>query len=156
MSGDLTNGMASKPEDFRALNRKVIELPNGMKVVIRKLTGMDFLEMGGFPPVSGDPEATAKRYRKEMEGNPKAQLQQLRLILTKGIVSPRVVDVQPSETPDGSVSIYELGDTNDIVQAIMAWSGLTEEATRAAGKFPEGAGGAGVGRDGSEMEPSSK
>jgi len=138
MSGDPnSNGTVSKPEDFRAANRKTLALPNGLTIQVRKLTGLDFLELGHFPLVAGNRKATAEEFRKHLETDPKAQLQQLRLILTKGVVSPRVVDTQPSETPSDALSIYDIGDINEIVQAILEWSGLTEETARAAGKFSE-------------------
>lgn len=140
MSGDPnSNGAVSKPEDFRVANRKILNLPCGLTIEIRKLTGFDFLELGQFPLVSGNPKATADEYKKRMEKDPKAQMQQLRLIVTRGVVAPKIVDVSPSECPKDSVSIYDLGDLNFIVEQVLAFSGLTEEAARAAAPFPAGA-----------------
>lgn len=131
------NGAVSKPEDFRAANRRMLTLPNGLVIQIRKLTGFDFLELGHFPLVAGNAKATAESYRKTLEADPKSQMQQVRLILAKGVVSPTVVDMQPSECPKDTLSVYEIGDMNFVVEAILAFSGLTEDAARAAGKFPE-------------------
>ena len=137
--------LPSSPEDFKKISRKVVTLPaSGLKVEIRKLTGLDFLStLGTLPLVAPgeDTEQRTKRVTKEMTENPDTARQSTIMVISRGISRPRVVDVASADCPKDAILISDLGrDLDWLAMEILTFSGLTEGSARVAGKFPEGSG----------------
>ncbi len=139
MSGE-GNGAVSTPGEFKQLSRTKVTLPNlGKTVEIRKLIGWDFIEIGQLPLIStGTVSERAEAVRKKVLENPAIQQQAVKQIVLKGVVSPRILDVDPRDCPDDAITVYDLGpDFNWLVEEIQKFSGLTGEETRQAGTFPQ-------------------
>lgn len=136
----------SSPEEFRQITQKVVELPTLRKrVVIRQLIGLDYLEAGTLPLISVDlkPEERKTAVREKLKADPALQLRVYKAILVNGVIKPRIVDVDPADCPPDAITVHALGaDLEWLVAEIQMFSGLTQEAARAAGPFPAGAGSA--------------
>ena len=136
MSGAETNGEVSKADAFRALTRQKVHLNCGLVIEIRKLTGLDWVPLGNLPLVTPEKgESAIEAAKRSVKANPEAHFKQIKMIIVQGVVSPRVVDAQPADVPDGALSIYDLPDQDEVAMAILRFSGLTEAAAKAAGPF---------------------
>lgn len=138
MSGEPgSNGEFSKAEEFRNLARQTVTLKCGLKIQIRKLTGLDWLPLGNLPLVEVKGETAVEAVKRSLRVNPEAHLRQIKMIICQGVISPHIVDAPAGDCPEGALSVYEIPDQEEISTAILSFSGLTEAAARAAGPFPE-------------------
>ena len=122
--------------EFRRVSRKLIELPSGRSVLVRKLIPYDFLDLKLFP----DPEPGLDEEKLLRLGNERAELiaqdpQKLRDAVVYAVchaaVEPRVYEDEHAVGADG-IHWTELGD--DLIplhNALMEFSGFGGSRTSA-------------------------
>ena len=143
-------------EEYKTRSRKTITLPSGGEVVIRKLTGLDYLDVGDIPSafweaVRGQDKAEAG---KVLEKNKDLARRMTVASLVKGVVSMKIVDKHPRDCADDEVSVDEINpkDTDYIVEQISEMNSLHREAGKAIARFPGEHGVSGdAGHDGEEI-----
>ena len=123
-------------------NSKLITLPSGASVKIRKLCAKDFLRVGNIPDVhaAGEPKG-------ERPGSNEFAVKLTEIILTEciGPISlpggnMRVVQKAFYDCTDTEVSVEEFMSTPDslaIVTEVCEFSGMSPAAKEAARPFPE-------------------
>ena len=123
--------------EYRKRNRKTITLPSGGEVEIRKLSVADFLKVGDIPSafVSGDEK---ERERSVTEGSPFAR-NFLKICLTCGVVSMRVVDKPAYDCGPDEVAVEEIptADASFIASAVAEFTNLAGGAGEGIARFPE-------------------
>ena len=135
--------------EYRQRSRKTITLPSGGEIAIRKLTGLDYLEVGDVPTAfwtavkSGDKDEVTKILEKYKDLSRRMTI----VSLVRGVVSMRIVDKRPIDCSDEEVSVDEIDpqDTDFIVEQISEMNALDKEAGKSIGRFR---GEHGVPRDG--------
>jgi len=143
-------------EEYKTRSRKTITLPSGGEVVIRKLTGLDYLDVGDIPSafweaVRGQNKAEAG---KVLEKNQDLARRMTVASLVKGVISMKVVDKHPRDCADDEVSVDEINpkDTDYIVEQISEMNSLHREAGKTIARFPGEHGVSGdAGHDGEEI-----
>lgn len=117
-------------DEFKKLHRKVHRLPSCRCVEIRKLDPTsDFLdfqqqrerlaELKGLRP--DEIMALAEKDREVFDLGVRAA----EMILTRGVIRPKVYAGEISDTPDGEIHVSDLGDdAEDLVRAILSFSGV--------------------------------
>ena len=145
----------SSAKEIKARNQKILELPSGLKVLIRKLSPVDFAKFGEVPIAdgllpkedTGQDEPIATKLPPEIQ---KARMEQggrwSEQVAVNGVVKPRVV---PEGTDAGEDDLHpsDFGDELTLlVEGILDFSGLLDEEDN---PFRKGEpGGATGGRDG--------
>ena len=143
-------------EEYKTRSRKTITLPSGGEVVIRKLTGLDYLDVGDIPSafweaVRGQDKAEAG---KVLEKNKDLARRMTVASLVKGVVSMKIVDKRPRDCADDELSVDEISpkDADCIVEQISEMNSLHREAGKAIARFPGEHGVSGdAGHDGEEI-----
>ena len=143
-------------EEYKTRSRKTITLPSGGEVVIRKLTGLDYLDVGDIPSafweaVRGQNKAEAG---KVLEKNKDLARRMTVASLLKGVVSMKIVDKHPRDYADDEVSVEEISpkDAEYIVEQISEMNSLNREAGKSIARFPVEHGVSGdAGHDGEEI-----
>jgi len=139
--------------DYRKRLRKVITLPSGGEVEIRKLSASDFLSAGEIPLAFREAIRSSDKAAAEavMVADPGLAKRINNAVLVNGVVSLKFVDKPPRECADDELSIHEIDpeDHNFIIDAISALNNLKPEAGVSIRRFPDEPGTAGDGgRDG--------
>ena len=135
---------------IKARSRKEVTLPEGGEPVeIRKLTPRDFVSAvatatagvdiptAALVPIEGEtPEHTRRRI---LSASPEAQEAVARVLLTRGVLAPKIIIDDEPLASDGEVNANDLGTRNIafLIQEVIEFSGLGEEA-RAVERFREG------------------
>lgn len=139
--GSESNG-ATSPEEFKKWCQKTVTLPAaGFTVRIRKLIGLDYLEMGQLPMISAKGTTKEKReaIEKAVRENQDVQKQTIKGIVQRGVVSPHIFTGEPQDCPSDAITVYDLGqDFYWLADEIQKFSGLTEEGTQALQPFSAG------------------
>jgi hypothetical protein len=126
-------------QEYRQRSRKTITLPSGGEVAIRKLTGLDYLEVGDVPTAfwqavkSGDKEEATKVLEKYKELSRRMTV----FSLVRGVVSMKIVDKRPIDCAEDEVSVDEISptDTDYIVEQISEMNALDKEAGKSIARF---------------------
>jgi hypothetical protein len=138
--GPESNG-ATAPEEFRKRCQKIITLPTAKFTVrIRKLIGLDYLEMGQLPMISAKGTTKEKReaIEKAVRENQDMQRQMIKGIVQRGVVAPRIHEGAPQDCPADAITIYDLAeDLYWVADEIQKFSGLSEEATQVLQPFSQ-------------------
>ena len=114
---------------------KVVVLPIAqVEIKIRKLTVYDFMESNMDIPVGPmTSDKAAERVNKAVAKITESTEKLLELILTKAIVSPRVIIESDKEAGEDEIHAYDLGaDVTYIIEQVVEFSGLGEAAAKAA------------------------
>lgn len=117
--------------EFKKLHRKIHQLPSGRAVEIRKLKFPDDFpglqeKMEILAGLKGrSPDAIASLAEKDREvfdlGVMIAEV-----IITRGVVRPKIYSGDISIIPDDAVHISDLGeDKEDLVKAVLSFSGVS-------------------------------
>jgi hypothetical protein len=130
--------MPSKASEFKSRARKLITLPSGLEVEIRKFNLLDFVGVGDLPfPVDGNPPAASSRTpekdrRREVE---EIERYSNRAIIT-GCVNPRFTDSEDDEN-ENVVHVRDLDreDWQAVVTEIFEWSGVSQGVAADADRF---------------------
>jgi len=142
-----------KASEYRKRLRKVITLPSGGEVEIRKLSASDFLSAGEIPLAfqeairSGDKAAVEAA----MKADPGLSKRINNAVLINGVVSMKLVDKPPRECSDDEISVHEIDpvDHKFIVDSISELNNTNAEAGTSLRRFPEESASPGdAGRDG--------
>ena len=127
-------------EEYKTRSRKTITLPSGGEVVIRKLTGLDYLDVGDIPSafweaVRGQDKAEAGRV---LEKHKDLSRRMTVASLVRGVISMKIVDKHPLDCAEDEVSVEEISpkDTDYIVEQISEMNSLNREAGKSIARFP--------------------
>src|SRR3972149_8753364 len=149
-----------KASEYRKRLRKVITLPSGGEMEIRKLSASDFLSAGEIPLTfleairSGDKAAVEAA----MKADPGLSKRINNAVLINGVVSIKLVDKSPRECSDDEISVHEIDpvDHKFIVDAISGLNNMNAEAGTSIRRFPEESASPGdAGRDGEAVREAS-
>jgi len=143
-------------EEYKTRSRKTITLPSGGEVVIRKLTGLDYLDVGDIPSafweaVRGQDKAEAGRV---LEKHKDLSRRMTVASLVRGVISMKIVDKHPRDCAEDEVSVEEISpkDAEYIVEQISEMNSLNREAGKSIARFPGEHGVSGdAGHDGEEI-----
>jgi len=120
---------------LRGKNRKTITLPNaGVDIVITKLNAGDFVEARGALDIPAD--ALIKKSEPEQRGivtnalrDPVKLQQYVEFILSRGVMSPRVIVDRTAALADDEIYMSDLGkDRTYVIDQIVEFSGCGEKA----------------------------
>jgi len=127
------------PSEYRKRSRKIVSLPSGGEVEIRRLSAADFLAMGEIPLLNLFGDMISGKVSEEIESSSELLSKFSNIVICRGVVSPRIVDKDPGECSDDELSIYEIGleDFNFLVSEIMKHSSLSEEVAESRSGFRE-------------------
>lgn len=122
----------SSPREFKARTRKIVTLPSGLTVEIRKLKLIDFLGME--IPLPSDPQASSAP--SNAMSLRETQQYANRAIIAAAI-SPRFTDDDNEAERDDRVHVrdLEMMDWEALVKEIFDWSGLAREVVAEANSF---------------------
>jgi hypothetical protein len=145
-----------KASDYRKRLRKVITLPSGGEVEIRKLSASDFLSAGEIPlafqmAIRNEDKAAAEAAMKADAGLAKRINN---AVLINGVVSMKIVDKSPRDCAEDEISVQEIDPTDHsfIIEQISSLNNMTPEAGKSIRRFPEESGAPGDGgRDGASV-----
>ena len=132
--------MSSTPDEFRAKTRKIVTLPSGLIVEIRKIRQRDLIEVGDLLVPIGDDDAPAENAEMSMaeklESRDKTDRYVKRAIVA-GAVSPAMSDRDIDKNNPDVVCVFDLDEKDFYCLAadILAWSGISKEAGQAAEQF---------------------
>ena len=121
--------------DFKKSRRKIIFLPTGGEIVIRRLTELDYATViGDLPSIfSGKTEEAAEELETKIKNDPvkfwKDNRKMVVLVLCRGVVSPKFVDKAPAECGDEEISIDDITieEFNFILNEINSLRVITSE-----------------------------
>ena len=131
--------------------KKTITLPSGAVCVVRKIAGSDFIA-GGLTPIVAELQESARSKTPSTPAQTQRALENM-VALTRMIIfrccgplryaggpTLRIVDKPFDELDDAketNIELLQQEDADMIVREVNKLSGLTKEAARAAGSFPE-------------------
>lgn len=129
--------MPSTISDARRRIRKLVTLPSGIEIEIRKVRLMDFVGLGELPfpssqsktSTNGDaPPGTLSRQEIESYSN---------RAIVAGCVDPPFSDRKEDETRDDVLHVRDLdqADWDALINQIFKWSGMAPEVAADADKF---------------------
>jgi len=116
--------------EFKKAFRKLHRLPSGRVVEIRRLAPEDFAglseRMAELAELKGLSPEELSRKAAEDRAIFDFGLQAAGIIITRGVVRPKISMKKLSELEDDEVHISDLGDDGeDLVRAILTFSGVT-------------------------------
>lgn len=134
--------------EYRKRVRKVVVLPSGGEVEIRKLTASDFLGVGEIPLAFQTAIRSGDRAAAEsvMLSNPGLAKRMNAAILANGVLSMKVVDKPPRECAEDEIAVSEIAQEDQVflLDAISSFNFLKTEDGKSASRFPEESGASGV------------
>jgi hypothetical protein len=127
--------------DYRKRSRKVIVLPSGGEVEIRKLFARDYLSVGEIPAAfreavqSGD----KKKVAEAIDADRELAKRMLAATLIQGVVSMKIVEKHPRNCAEDETSIDEISpeDQNFIAMEIAAFNSMGGGSEKVVARFPE-------------------
>jgi len=131
-----------KASDYRATQRKIVELPSGFKFEIRKMSPMIFAEVYGVTNVS--PDMTNEAAEKLIQENVFSMIE---TVIPYCVVRPKIIAGE--STNEDALSIYDI-DPDDIfvlLEEITNFSGLGDADSAERKKFRTEPDGPGSGSD---------
>ncbi|MEW6424976.1 MAG: hypothetical protein AB1523_09580 [Bacillota bacterium] len=116
--------------EFKKGYRKLHKLPSGRVVEIRKLTPDDFAELyGQMTSLTELQNKNTEEIARLVAESPEIYafgLKAAEIIVTKGVVKPRISNRPLDETDENEVHISDVGeDMEDLVKAILIFSGVS-------------------------------
>lgn len=135
--------------DYRKRLRKVITLPSGGEVEIRKLSASDFLSAGEIPlafqtAIRKEDKTAAEAI---LASDPELAKRINNAALINGVVSMKLVDKPPRECAEDEISVHEIDPADQIFisEQIGSMNNMTPEAGKSIRRFPEESGATGDG-----------
>lgn len=137
---------ASTVDEFKQQARKMVQLPSGLRIEIRKVWLTDFVGLGELPLPSIEPETETQ---KSAISDREVHQYSIRTVI-RGAVSPKFTDQDDEDRRPDRVHVRDLNqvDFTFLVTAILQWSGIRKEVAAAAEGFRTDAIGENVGRPG--------
>lgn len=131
--------MTSTVDDFKRRARKIVDLPSGLQVEIRKIQLIDFIDIGELPLPSSEENTTADHVApiaRSMLSNEEIHQYSDRTIVS-GAVRPKFTDRDEDEDRPDRVHVRDLdqADFTFLVKEILKWSGIRKEVAAAADSF---------------------
>ena len=136
----------SSVQDFKSRSRRIVTLPSGLSVEIRKIRLMDFLDFGELPlPSSGSREKDGDSPRSVPPNHEKGtvpitagEIQRFSSrAIVSGAVAPKFTDHDDEEHSEDLVHVRDLSweDFQTLASEILEWSGHKKEAAAEAESF---------------------
>ena len=130
-------------EQFRKKNRKTVTLSSGEEILIRKIKLIDCALRAGTIPSSfweeGDQEKAEVRWDSIPQEERDFYKNLGKVIVTSGVLMPKIVDKDVTECSDDEISYEELPDdmSTEILLEIKKFNGMSKEAGTEVARFPE-------------------
>lgn len=140
--------MATTAKEIKRRSRKLIQLPSGIQVEIRKLWLSDFMGAGELPlPQSTTESDQAGKLRQQDIINYSTRA------IVHGVVAPKFSDRLEDEGLDDIAHVRDLSqeDFSALAMAIFEWSGLGKEVAAEAESFRADGLGENSGRNSAEI-----